>query len=311
MHRAAVGLMIVMVGACGSGSSTADGPTPAATATSPSTPATSSTGAEPTTTALVTTTTVAEDDWSVVVVGDFGDGGAAELEVAAAMQAWVVARPESHALVTTGDNFYTSDVAAAWEVPYGWVGEVGLPVWPVPGNHDIESPGQWQASVTVFGGFPRWRRETLGAVTFVLLDSNQVRSADQRAWLEDAVATLGTKPWVAVFHDPWWSCSTHGSRSAVDEMWGDLLQGAVLVLNGHDHNYQRFASESGWSVVTGGGGRRLHPIAACPTGTAPPVAAVSAHHFVAITEAGGGLLVEVIGVDGAHIDTFWVEFPTR
>lgn len=272
-------------------------------------PVTSSTEVASATTALVTTTTIAEDTWSVVVVGDFGDGSAAELEVAAAMQAWVVGRPESRALVTTGDNFYTSDVAAAWEVPYGWVEDVGLPVWPVPGNHDIERPGQWQASVTAFGGFPRWRVRDVGNVTFVLLDSNQLRSAEQQAWLEDTVATLGGRPWVAVFHHPWWSCSTHGSEAAVDEMWGRLLQGAVLVLNGHDHNYQRFAAERGWSVVTGGGGHRLYPITACPGGTTPPVAAVAAHHFVAISGNAGGLLVEVIGADGAHIDTFRVEFP--
>ncbi len=245
----------------------------------------------------------------MVVVGDFGDGGTEELEVATAMEAWVEIRPDTRALITTGDNFYTSDLHAAWEVPYGWVAEAGLPVWPVPGNHDIERPGQWQASVTAFGGFPRWRVRDLGSVTFVLLDSNQLRSVEQQAWLEATVAALGIRPWVAVFHHPWWSCSTHGSRAAVDELWGDLLQGAVLVLNGHDHNYQRFASESGWSVVTGGGGFRLYPITACPEGTPPPVTAAASHHFLVISEDAAGLVVEVIGVDGAAIDSFRVDFP--
>lgn len=302
MSRILVGLAIVVVAGC------SGGPTVAPPSSAASTSVATTTTAE-----AVTVTTgppaSVDESWSVVVVGDFGDGGVAEREVAAAMRAWVEARPETRALVTTGDNFYTSDVISAWQEPYGWVDAAGLPVWPVPGNHDIEEPGQWQASVTAFGNFPRWRTRAVGGVTFVLLDSNQVRSAEQRAWLEQTTAVLGDRPWIAVFHHPWWSCGTHGSQAIVDEMWGDVLRGATLVLNGHDHTYQRFASERGWSVVTGGGGRALHPMSVCPEGTGSPAVSAERHHFLAISGEPGGLLVEVVGVDGRRIDTFRVRFP--
>jgi hypothetical protein len=38
-----------------------------------------------------------------------------------------------------------------------------------------------------------------------------------------------------------------------------------LVLNGHDHNYQRFAGRRGVRyIVHGGGGQHLYPIERCP-----------------------------------------------
>lgn len=302
MHRVLAGFVIVIVAGCSTGPAVAPPPSAAITSivTTTTSEAASTTTGQPAS---------VDGSWSVVVVGDFGDGGEAEREVAEAMRAWVEARPGTQALVTTGDNFYTSDVNSAWEEPYGWVDATGLQLWPVPGNHDIESPGQFQASVTAFGSFPRWRTRDIGGVTFVLLDSNQVRSTEQRAWLERTTALLGDRPWIAVFHHPWWSCGAHGSEAIVDEMWGDVLPGAVLVLNGHDHTYQRFESESGWSVVTGGGGRGLHPMTVCPEGTASPAMSVEQHHFLAITGEPGGLLVEVVGVDGGRIDAFRVRLP--
>ena len=248
------------------------------------------------------------EGWALAVVGDFGYGQSDESEVAAAIEAWVGAHPNTAALVTSGDNFYTGDVEAAWSEPYGWVAGRGLAVWPVPGNHDIESAGQWQASVFAFGGFPIWRTETVGSLTLVLLDSNQIESTQQLAWLEATVAGLGSRPWIAVFHHPWRSCGPHGSAVAVEARWGGPLSGARLVLNGHDHNYQRFETERGWSIVTGGGGRSVYAVGECPPGTSPPVAAVEAFHFLGIVGDGAGFTVEAIGVDGRVFDSVRVDY---
>jgi 3',5'-cyclic AMP phosphodiesterase CpdA len=255
--------------------------------------------------------TTPEEPWAVVVVGDQGTGGAAEADVAAAMAEWVGAHPETVALVTTGDNFYVADVAAAWGLPYGWVEASGLQVWAVPGNHDLQSPGQWLAAEQAFGSYPRWRTQAIGGLTFVLLDSNQVDSPEQRAWLERTVAGLGGRPWVAVFHHPMNSCGRHGSVAAVRINWGELLIGARLTLSGHDHDYQRFQTEQGWSVVTGGGGQRLYAVGTCPAGTPEPAASAVAWHFVTVTGRGDRAEVTAYDVSGEILDRFALDLAVH
>jgi hypothetical protein len=262
--------------------------------------------------ATASTTTIPESaPWAVVVVGDFGTGDAVEAQVAGAIADWVGRHPETRALVTTGDNFYTADVAAAWEVPYGWVAAAGLPVWAVAGNHDLESPGQWVASERAFGSFPHWRTAEVAGVTFVLLDSNQVGSAEQGAWLERTVVALAGQPWIAVFHHPVKSCSLHGSTAEVAQHWAGMLGSARLILNGHDHNYQRFETESGWAVVTGGGGSSLHGLQPCPAATAAPVVAAVQWHFVAITGLGDHAVATAYEVLGGVIDSFLLDLAAR
>ncbi len=301
--RPRLALVVLLIGsACGE--------PPAAPATTAAiTPIPTRSTTSVTTTSVTTTTVVvvAEQPWAVVVVGDFGDGGEQMHQVAAAARAWVEAHPETVAVVTTGDNFYIADVAAAWDEPYGWVQDRGLVVWAVPGNHDLETAGQWQASVDAFGSFPRWRTREVGGVTFVLLDSNQVGSAEQHAWFAATVAGLGERPWIAVFHHPWKSCSRHGDGEWPVVAWEGLLESAKLVLNGHDHNYQRFAVAGGWSVVTGGGGRPLHALEACPPGHPEAVAAEVAFHFLTVSGLGETIEVAVRGVDGVVLDTFTMD----
>lgn len=281
------------------------------TATAPTTPATL-----PATTAAVTTvatdapdTPLDPEPWALAVVGDFGDGGTAEYEVAAALRDWVDAHPEIRAVVTTGDNLYTEDVAAAWTAPYGWLEEGGIPVWAVAGNHDVESPARRAAVAAAFGEMPGWRLRRVGVVSVVLLDSTRIESAAQSAWLEGVAAEIGDAPWIAVFHHPLHSCGRHGSDEQVIDRWGEQVAGAMLVLNGHDHGYQRFATDRGWSVVTGGGGRRLYELGRCPAGTDGPVAAAQTHHFLGITGDRTGMRVEAIGVDGRILDAFQVTWP--
>jgi hypothetical protein len=125
--------------------------------------------------------------------------------------------------------------------------------------------------------------------------------------LERTASALAASSWIAVFHHPWVSCGEHGSTPAVAEHWGNSLAGATLVLNGHDHNYQRFRTESGWSIVTGGGGRRLHELTECPPGTPESVAAAERFHFLTIVGGSGALTVEAHGVDGTVFDSVVVQ----
>jgi hypothetical protein len=81
----------------------------------------------------------------------------------------------------------------------------------------------------------------------------------------------------------------------------------VLVLAGHDHNYQHFLVDDTSYVVTGGGGAPLNGMRSCHRDQPSPVASAEAHHFLAIHQGDGRLTVEAIGVDGDLIDSFVID----
>src|SRR5262249_55814215 len=45
----------------------------------------------------------------------------------------------------------------------------------------------------------------------------------------------------AIWHHPRYSSGEHGNNSNMDTIWRDLANaGADVIINGHDHNYERF-----------------------------------------------------------------------
>ena len=217
----------------------------------------------------------------LVALGDFG-GGQAQPAVAGAMERWAAAH-RVDALVTTGDNVYERGepqrFGAQLDRPYRRLRRT-RPLWVTLGNHD-EVAGHGAAQLRHLG-LPRLPYvKTLPGVQLLFLDGNRPDRA-QAAWLEARLARPGPRFRVVVFHQPAWSCSTHGSSREVDRWWVPVLERnrVALVLNGHDHNYQRFVSTAGANyVVTGGGGKQLYPVTRCPSGTPRRVAAVARHHF--------------------------------
>jgi acid phosphatase len=107
-----------------------------------------------------------------------------------------------------------------------------------------------------------------------------------------------------VFHQPAWSCGLHGSTADVDRFWVPVIEShrTALVLNGHDHDYQRFTSAAGVTyVVTGGGGQNLYPLVPC-AGTPKQEAQAQKHHFTAVEITSRSLTVTAVGTDGGVID---------
>ena len=244
----------------------------------------------------------------LVVVGDFGMGNGDERDVAAAIQAL----PDGFdALVTTGDNVYPDGSAGhlqeAWTDPYGWVQDAGIPVIASLGNHDRETDAGAQVADAL--GMPAdWYVQRIGQVDVIVLDVGQVADPDQTAFLHDAL-TASAAPWqVVVFHEPVYSCSKHGSTPEVQDAWLSTLQadGADLVLNGHDHAYERFSSDGGPTyVVTGGGGAPLYAIHDCWANTPQPLVAASVFNFLTIDATSSSLDVTAIEVPGGTaIDRF-------
>lgn len=221
------------------------------------------------------------------VVGDFGTGGPEEREVAATMRNWEIRNPID-AFVTTGDNVYPkgkpSAFRAAWLQPFGWVDREGISLVASLGNHDIETDGGGPVMDLLSMPAP-WYRSRIGPVEFFVLDANRPGDEEQLAFLREALSTSDA-PWkVAVFHQPPYSCGRYTGTSDLRALWVPVLKegGVDLVLNGHDHGYQRFAPIDDITyVVTGGGGASLYGPDPCAAGTPEPVVALRRHHFLAI-----------------------------
>ena len=147
---------------------------------------------------------------------------------------------------TTGDNAYNSGTAAEFTNCYApaW-GAFRSRMRPSPGNHDYKTPD----AAGYFGYFgdragPRGRgyyAYALGSWRIYSLNSERVTSTQLR-WLRDDLANHSTSCIAAYFHRPLFSSGQHGNDASVRPLWDALYAaGAEIIVNGHDHNYERFA----------------------------------------------------------------------
>ena len=154
---------------------------------------------------------------------------------------------------TLGDNVYSSGTATEFSQCYD-------PTWgrhkartkPSPGNHDYNTSGA-SGYFGYFGSLagPSGRGYysfDLGNWHIISLDSEismSVGSA-QETWLRADLAASTKQCTLAYWHKPRFSSGTnHGSLSAAQPLWQALYDfGAEIVLNGHEHNYERFAPQT-------------------------------------------------------------------
>jgi acid phosphatase len=260
-------------------------------------------GTTPTTVLTTTSTTSSPTPVRVAVLGDFGNGGRAERDVSEQVKA-VAEDKGIDALVTVGDNLYSDDVQVNWTEPYGWVADAEIPVLATIGNHDLDSVTRTEAELDLWAIPGRWYSAPLGRYTLIVLDANQPSDPEQLAWLDGALS--GPGPFVVAFHQPAFSCGKYEGVATIRETWVPRLAAAhvALVLNGHDHNYQRFEVGGVVYVVTGGGGAELYGIGTCPTGTPAPIVSDDAHHQFLLLELGARIHGTVFASDGSILDSF-------
>jgi hypothetical protein len=234
--------------------------------------------------ALAAWTGSAKAATGILAMGDFGVGGTTERELGASMRTFASHHPAARLLVTLGDNDYTESPSAFhtnWVASFGWIGGAGLGVAGALGNHDVRVDGGRYEYDELKMPRSHYRR-TVGNVQFFILNSNRV-TARQTNWLE-TVLPASTATWrIAVFHHPAWTCGEYRSNAAVVQNWVPLFEkyGVQLVLNGHDHNYQRFRARKGVRyIVDGGGGAHLYPIESCPASYPTRKFARAVHGFL-------------------------------
>jgi predicted phosphodiesterase len=213
-------------------------------------------------------------------------------------------------VVTTGDYAETTGIYRQWHnqffVPAGDM-LLNIPILPAVGNHDSEV-GHPRSPVYQY--FPRpgssnYYSFDYGDIHFVIVDSNISYSTTsaQYAWLQGDLAAT-TQPYIiAVHHYPVYSSGNHGSTVDMDATLRPLYEayGVNVVLNGHDHMYERSVRNGITYFVLGGGGADLYS-----TGDSPNPYAVkseSTYNYGIFTYKGGTLSLTAYRSDGSVIET--------
>ena len=148
----------------------------------------------------------------------------------------------------SSDNF-TTCYAPSW-------GRFEARTRPTPGNHDYQTAGA-AGYFGYFGGLAGpsgkgWYSYRLGTWHIVVLNSNCSdvggcgAGSPQARWLRSDLEANRALCTLAYWHHPRFSSGTeHGSDKEMAPIWRLLYKaGADVVLNGHEHNYERFAPQT-------------------------------------------------------------------
>jgi hypothetical protein len=138
---------------------------------------------------------------------------------------------------------------------------------PTPGNHEWANRAQgydpyWGPSVRQADGGHYYSRD-LGGWHLVSLNSEEDagRGSAQLAWLRRDLARYGGTCTLAFIHRPRYSAGRYADAPELEALWAELAGKAVLLLSGHDHNYQRHRQDRGLvQFVVGTGGRSRYDV---------------------------------------------------
>jgi 3',5'-cyclic AMP phosphodiesterase CpdA len=165
----------------------------------------------------------------------------------------VVRQSPDAVIFTAGDNAYPSGSAeqfASFFTPT-W-GRHKARLKPVPGNHDYRSAGA-EPYFQYFGaaaGEPGkgYYSYDLGEWHIIALNSeiDIDEGSPQIEWLRSDLAANGKACILAYFHEPKFSSGKgEGSTRRVDAIWTALYEfGADVIVNGHEHSYERFGPQT-------------------------------------------------------------------
>ncbi len=214
-----------------------------------------STTASPSSSPARTPTPTLPADPVLVGAGDVATCSGTGDEATAALLDAVVASDPGATIFAAGDDAYESGTAAEFAGCYApsW-GRHKARTRPVVGNHDYLTAG----AAGYFGYFGAAAGDPaegyysfdLGAWHVVVLNSNCNEvggckaDAPQGRWLTADLAAHPAACTLALWHHPRFTSAQSGIPPAMLPVWQSLYAaGADLVVNGHDHIYERFAPQ--------------------------------------------------------------------
>jgi predicted phosphodiesterase len=239
------------------------------------------------------------------VIGDFGNGGPFQIEVARQMVKSRAVFPFEF-VITLGDNLLTgsrpSDFDQDFAVPYKALLDAGVPFYATLGNHDMTNERFYKPFNLNGANYYTYKK---GHVRFFALDSNYL-DPKQTAWVETELRGAGNGGWkICYFHHPLYSSArTHGPATDLRKVLEPLFvkYGVDVVMAGHDHVYERVLPQKGIYYFTEGASGELR------TGDLAPSAITakgfdSDRSFMLMEIAGDDLYFQAISRTGVAVDS--------
>ena len=197
-----------------------------------------------------------EAEMNVYVAGDIADCTSQSFEktdafkTAKLVKAHLDNDPKA-VVLTLGDNVYKDGTTSEFSQCYDktW-GQFKSKTFPLPGNHEYHTKDA-EGYFNYFGklaGADRlgYYSEDFEKWHVLSLNSNLTGEAQQKQidWVKQDLANHKNMCTFAVWHHPVISSGVHGNNNLMVPFWTLLQQsGAVLILSGHEHNYERFSPQ--------------------------------------------------------------------
>jgi tartrate-resistant acid phosphatase type 5 len=253
----------------------------------------------------------------IAFIGDFGLDGPGEAAVAGLINTF-----QPDAVITTGDNNYPSGQASTIDANIGkyfstyihpYLGIYGPGAtqnrfFPSLGNHDFyTADAQPYLDYFALPGNERYYDYVLCAVHFFVIDSEPsepdgiTSNSAQAQWLMRRLSS-STSSWnVVYFHEaPYSSGAVHGSNTSL--RWPFREWGADLVLNGHNHIYERVEVDGMYYVTNGLGGGPIQPIGDPVAGSIVRYNDSNGAGFIDANAT--TLIVRFLAIDYSQVDQF-------
>jgi len=186
---------------------------------------------------------------TIYAAGDIGECGFGALETGKLLD-----RLPGGLILALGDLAYMNGTAANFRDCYD-------PAWgrhidrtrPVPGNHEYEN--SFRDARDYFDYFgdlagPRglgYYAFTAGSWRIIAINSEVPHDAgsSQVVWLRNELSVNRAQCTLAYWHRPLFTSGPNGDNPDTRLLWSTLIEfGAEVVLNGHDHMYERFERQN-------------------------------------------------------------------
>ena len=201
------------------------------------------------------------DTLHFAVIGDNGDGDRPQYEIGKQMANWY-GRFKFPLVVMMGDNIYGSDrpqdFVTKFESPYKFLLDNGVKFYASLGNHDSREQRYYKL-FNMDGKLYYTFKAPKEDVRFFALETTYM-DQDQVKWVEDELKNANEKWKIVFFHHPLYSSAgTHGSQLKLRAVLEPLFikYNVSLVLNGHDHTYERIKPQNGIQYFVEGSSGKL------------------------------------------------------
>ena len=180
-----------------------------------------------------------------------GDGASGEPSAAAVVK--LIASLNPNLFLYLGDVYENGSPTEFYNwygSPSTYFGQFRAITDPTVGNHEYLTPGA-AGYFDYWNNIPNYYSFNAGGWHFISLNANAPKidvgpGSAQYQWLQQDLAANAQICTIAFYHEPLFNIGSEGTVPALSSMWALMAQyGVSIVLNGHDHDYQRWVPLDG------------------------------------------------------------------